>query len=61
MEVEVTFKSGLGQEWIVDGSYSISTDSKREDIQDIVLHILQKSAVLMFTLHNQPLTGTLQE
>ncbi|OMJ68112.1 hypothetical protein SteCoe_34533 [Stentor coeruleus] len=61
MEVEVTFKTSLGQEWTIDGSYSINTDSKREDLQDIILHILQKSAVLMFTLHNQPLTNTLQE
>ena len=61
MEIEVSFKSNLGDDWIVPGTYSVSTTSTKSELQDIVLHILSKQASLMFTLNSLPLAGTLQE
>ena len=61
METEVTFRTSLGLDWNVPGSYFIKVNSTKEDIQEIVLHILSKDASLIFTLNSLPLIGNLQE
>ena len=61
METEVSFKTNLGPDWIVSGSYFVKSLSTRDDLQEIVLHILDKTASLLFTLNSFPLVGTLQE
>lgn len=61
METEVTFRTSLGLDWNVPGSYFIKVSSTKEDIQEIVLHILSKEASLIFTLNSLPLIGNLQE
>jgi NLE (NUC135) domain len=61
MEIEVTFKTNLGEAWNVEGSYFINTNSTREELQELVLHVIEKNCLLVFTLNGVALTGTLHE
>ena len=60
-EVEVEFRSDLGDNWKVQGTYHMHTNSTSEELQSLICHLLGKEAKLMFLLNGEVITQSLQE
>lgn len=60
-EVEVVFKTDLGADWIIPGSFWINISSGKTELQDTILQLVQKQGNLLLLLNGDLITSSLEE